>query len=141
MPKLTAYLSFDGKAAEAMHFYEEALGGKLDLLLKVGDVPEAATHLPKTASEKILHAELSLKSGDVLMASDWMAPKPYEGMKGFSVALNCEAAQEARRIFETLAEGGATLLPLQPSFFAEIFGMLIDRFGTPWSISGGTRQK
>jgi len=141
MPRLTAYLSFDGNAAEAMRFYEKLLGGKVDVLLKAGDVPDAARHLPKTAADRILHAELLLKGGDVLMASDWMAPKPYEGMKGFSVALSFEDAPEARRIFETLTQGGATILPMQPSFFAETFGMLIDRFGTPWSISGGARQK
>jgi uncharacterized glyoxalase superfamily protein PhnB len=31
-------------------------------------------------------------------------------------------------------------MPLQPSFLAETFGMLIDRFGTPWTVSGGSRQ-
>jgi len=62
MPKLTAYLSFDGKAAEAMRFYEKLLGGKLDVLLKAGDVPDAQRHLPKTAADRILHAELRSKA-------------------------------------------------------------------------------
>lgn len=139
MPKLNTYLSFDGTAAEAMHFYEQVLDAKLDMLVRVSDVPDAA-HLPKTAANKILHAQLSLENGDILMASDWMAPKPHEGMKGFSVAIGYETAKDATRVFEALAKGGVTILPLQPSFFAETFGMLIDRFGTPWSISGGTRQ-
>lgn len=64
----------------------------------------------------------------------------YEGMKGFSVALTYETAEEAKRVFNALAEDGMVLVPLQPSFFAKAFGMLIDRFGTPWTITGGAAQ-
>jgi PhnB protein len=28
-------------------------------------------------------------------------------------------------------------MPLQKMFWAEAFGMLVDRFGTPWMINGG----
>ncbi len=61
-------------------------------------------------------------------------------MKGFSIALGYETASEARRVFDALAKGGMVIMPLQPSFFAEAFGMAIDRFGTPWTISGGTKR-
>ena len=47
------------------------------------------------------------------------------------------AASEARRVFDALAHGGMVILPLQPSFFAELFGMVVDRFGAPWGIRGG----
>ena len=26
-------------------------------------------------------------------------------------------------------------MPLQPTFWAEAFGMLVDRFGTPWMVN------
>jgi PhnB protein len=74
------------------------------------------------------------------MASDWIGGRPYEGMKGFSVALSYETANEAQTAFDQLVHGGMAILPIQQSFFAEAFGMLIDRFGTPWTISGGARQ-
>jgi len=139
MPKINTYLSFDGTAAEAMRFYEKALGAKLDMLMKFADTPNAA-QMPRAAADKVMHAQLSFASGDVVMASDWIGGRPYEGMKGFSVALTYEEAKDAERVFDTLVKDGMAILPLQPSFFAETFGMLIDRFGTPWSVSGGTRQ-
>ena len=139
MPKITPYLSFDGTTAEAMRFYETVLGAKLDVLLRYSDVPNAAS-TPGADQDKVLHAQLSLGNGDTLMASDWTGGKPYEGMKGFSVALAYEEAGDARRVFDALAKGGFAILPLQPSFFAKTFGMLVDRFGTPWTISGGTPQ-
>ena len=45
----------------------------------------------------------------------------------------------AKRVFAALADGGMTIMPLQPSFFAETFGMVVDRYGAPWAIGGGTR--
>jgi PhnB protein len=44
---------------------------------------------------------------------------------------------EAERIFEALAENGAVHMPLQETFWAARFGMLVDRFGTPWMINCG----
>jgi PhnB protein len=138
MTKVNAHLSFDGSAAEAMRFYEGVLGAKLDAVVRFGDMPNAK-QMPPGSAGKVMHAQLSFKDGGVLMASDWIGGQPYEGMKGFSVALSHTAADEARRVFEALADGGMVIMPLQPSFFAEAFGMLVDRFGVPWAISGGTR--
>jgi PhnB protein len=138
VPKATAYLSFDGSAAEAMRFYEGALGAKLDLLLKFGDMPNTK-QMPPGSADKVMHAQLSFKDGGVLMASDCIG-QPYDGMKGFSVALSYDSEDEARRAFDALADGGKVIMPLQQSFFAATFAMLIDRFGAPWTISGGTKQ-
>lgn len=139
MPKVDTYLSFDGTAAEAMRFYEQTLGAKLDVLMKFGDAPNGMRG-PPGSNDKVMHGQLSFENGDRMMASDWIGGHPYEGMKGFSVALSYETAGEARTVFDALVEGGTTILPIRQSFFAEAFGMLIDRFGTPWTISGGTTQ-
>jgi PhnB protein len=139
MPKVSTYLSFDGSAAEAMRYYEGVLGAKLDVLMKFGDMPNAK-QMPPASVGNVMHAQLSFKDGGALMASDRIGDRPYDGMKGFSVALSYASADEARRVFDALADGGRVTMPLQPSFFAETFGMMIDRFGVPWTISGGTKQ-
>jgi PhnB protein len=139
MPKINTYLSFDGTTSEAMRFYEKVLGAKIDALMKFGDMPEAA-RMPGANVDKVMHAQLSLADGGILMASDWIGGMPYQGMKGFSIALTYGTAEEAKRVFDALAKDGMILLPLQPSFFAKSFGMLVDRFGTPWTISGGAGQ-
>jgi len=138
MPKVNTYLSFDGAAVDAMRFYEALLGAKLDVLVRFGDLPNAG-QMPPGSAGKVMHAQLFFADGSALMASDWIGAQPYEGMKGFSIALDCGSVEEARRVFNALAEGGMMILPLQPSFFAETFGMVVDRFGAPWSISGGTK--
>ncbi|SFP03099.1 PhnB protein [Variovorax sp. PDC80] len=135
MSLLNAYLTFDGNAAEAMRFYEKTLGGKMEMLMTVGESPEAA-NMPPEAANRLMHA--SLVVGDsMLMASDSMPGMPYEGMKGFGVALNYPTVAEAKRVFDALADGGQVGMPFEKTFWVEGFGMVTDRYGTPWLINGG----
>ena len=133
MTQLDTYLTFDGNCADAMRFYERTLGGKLFLMTN-GESPMAA-EMPPASRDRIMHARLDL-DGRLLMASDAMVGQPYEGMKGFSLSLMYPTVAEARRVFDALAEGGQTTMPLQKTFWAEAFGMFIDRFGTPWMVNG-----
>ncbi|HLQ02684.1 MAG TPA: VOC family protein [Burkholderiales bacterium] len=135
MPQLDAYLIFDGNCADAMRFYERTLGGKLEIMMTHAESPMAAQTPPGSAN-RILHARLVL-DGRMLMASDSMVGQPYEGMNGFSLSLVYPTVAEAQRVFDALAKGGQVRMPLQKTFWVEAFGMLVDRFGTPWMVSGG----
>ena len=83
--------------------------------------------------DKIVHARLAI--GDaVLMASD--APDGrYQPPQGMMVSLQVDTAAEADRIFNALAEGGEVSMPIQETFWAERFGMCVDRFGIPWMVN------
>jgi PhnB protein len=129
------YLFFDTNCAEAMRFYEETLRGKLDLM-PFSSMPDFDKHFPPEMADRVLHANLVV--GDqVIMASDNGACTAYEGMKGFSVTLTYPEVAEAERVFNAFAEGGEVTMPFAETFWVERFGMVKDRFGTPWSINGG----
>jgi PhnB protein len=134
MPSVNPYLIFDGNCAEAMRFYERALGGKLERMMTFGEMP-GDQKSPPEAAKRIAHARLDLKGG-VLMASDSMPPHPYEGIKGCSVSLTYSSAAESKRIYDALSEGAAQVtMPFQKTFWSEGFGMLTDRYGTPWMVN------
>ena len=57
-------------------------------------------------------------------------------MNGFFMSLACPTAAEAKRAFDVLSPSGSVMMPLDKTFWAEAFAMLIDRFGTPWMING-----
>jgi PhnB protein len=135
MSPIHAYLTFDGNAAEAMRFYEKTLGGTMQMMMTMGEAP-GAEQFPPGAKNRIMHAALAYGDG-MLMASDAMPGQPYEGMKGFGVALTIETVAEARRVFDAFAEGGKVTMPFEKTFWVEGFGMVTDRFGTPWLINGG----
>jgi PhnB protein len=135
MPQLDAYLTFDGNCAEAMRFYERTLGGTLEAMMTHADSP-MKDQMPPGSADRIMHARLRL--GDrVLMASDGMAGQPYEGMKNFHLSLIYDDAGAARQVYDALAVGGKITMPLQKTFWAEAFGMLVDRYGTPWMVNAG----
>ena len=134
MPVLDNYLFFDGQCAQAMRFYERTLGGKLEALFTYGDSPDPQ-HCPAGAKDLVMHARLVL-DGRALMASD-TPPGAGKPMAGFALSLNYPDAVEARRIFDALAQGGTVTMPMQKTFWSEAYGMLTDRFGTPWMVGGG----
>ena len=134
MAQLDSYLFFDGNCAEAMRFYQRTLGGKLDMMTHAES--PTASQTPPGSGSRIMHARLTI-DGRALMASDTMAGERYDGMKNFSLALQYGTAAEAKRIFDLLGDGGKITMPMQKTFWAEAFGMLVDRFGTPWMVNGG----
>jgi PhnB protein len=136
---LNAYIGFDGNCAEAMHFYERVLGGKIEMMMTNGQSP-VCDQIPPGNEDRVMHARLTIGQ-NVLMAGDAMVGgEPYQGMKGFSLTLSYPTAAEARQVFDALGEGGKVTMPLQKTFWAESFGMLTDRFGTPWIINGNLNQ-
>ena len=133
MLQLDTYLTFDGNCADAMRFYQRTLGGKLDLMTHAQS--PIAGQTPPGSENRIMHARLAI-DGRLLMASDSMVDHPYEGMKGFSLSLIYPTVVEATRVFNALADGGKVIMPLDKTFWAKAFGMLVDRFGTPWMVNG-----
>jgi PhnB protein len=129
---LEPYLIFDGRCEAAFKFYEQCLGGKIETMITHGNSP-IADQVPAERHNKILHARLVV-GDEVLMGSD-CAPEHYEKPQGFSVSLNIDTPAEAERIFHSLAENGAVRMPLQQTFWAARFGMLVDQFGIPWMIN------
>jgi len=136
MPQPIAYLSFNGKCAEAFHFYQKALDGKLEALIRAGESP-MADQMPKESHDMVLHAALSLSDNGHLYGGDCPGNMPYEGIRGVSLALNYATVEEATRVFNALLEGGGTVtMALQPAFWARTWGMLVDRFGVAWIVNG-----
>ena len=135
MPQPIPYLGFNGNCAEAMRFYEAVLEGKLEILMSGADSPMAA-QIPKEFADRIVHARLALKGGAYLYGGDAPTQMPYQGIHGVSITLNYDSVAEAQKIFDQLAAGGKVTMAMQPSFWAKSFGMLVDKFGTPWIVNG-----
>jgi PhnB protein len=130
--ELNPYLFFNGQCEAAFKFYEQCLGGKIVAMLTHGETP-MAEHVSPEWQGKIVHARLAV--GDrVLMGSD-APPEYYEEPKGFSISLSIDDPAEAERIFNALAENGRVQMALEETFWAVRFGMVVDRFGTPWMIN------
>jgi PhnB protein len=132
--QLNPYLMFNGQCEAAFKFYEQCLGGKILAMMTYGDSP-MAEQTPSEQRNKIMHANLAVGDQE-LMGSD-SPPDQYEETKGSYVLLGIDDPVEAERIFQVLAENGTVRMPIQETFWAVRFGMLVDRFGIPWMINCG----
>jgi PhnB protein len=130
--QLNTYLNFNGQCKAAFEFYEQCLEGKIVAMMTHGDSPIASKFSPEW-KDKIMHARLVVKD-QTLMGSD-APPEHYQKPQGFSVALILKDAGKAERVFSALAKNGKVQMPLQETFWAVRFGMLVDQFGIPWMIN------
>ena len=130
--KITPYLTFNGRCEEAFKFYEKCLGGKILMMMTYGDSPEGAK-TPTELRNRILHVTLTL--GDQILQGSDAPPQYYSKPQGFSVSIGLKDPVEAERIFKAMAENGKVQMPFQETFWAQRFGMLIDRFDIPWMIN------
>lgn len=130
--QLNPYLSFDGQCEAAFKYYEQCLGGKIEAMLTYEGSP-MADEVPADWGNKVMHAEFKL--GDrVLMGAD-CPPGQYEAAKGTSLMIGNTDPAEAERAFNALAEKGTVKMPIQETFWAAKFGMLVDQFGIPWMVN------
>ena len=126
------YLTFGGNCEEALRAYEKILGGKIAAKMAFEESP-MKMQTPAEWRKKIMHARLVF-GDNVLMASD-APPDHFQKMQGFHVTLSIKDPAKAEHVYNALAEGGAVTVPLSETFWAAKFGMLTDRFGTPWMIN------
>lgn len=129
---MSPYLSFKGECEEAFKFYERCLGSQIGPIFRYAGTP-MADQVPADWSDKVMHGSMTI--GDQTLLGADVAPDQYEEPKGFSLTLEIKSGADAERIFNELAEGGRVVAPLEKTFWAARFGMLVDRFGIPWIIN------
>jgi|SRR5581483_2792055 len=126
------HLPFKGDCKQAFEFYANVLGGKIVFIMTYGESPMAA-QTPSEMRDKVLHAAVQV-DGAMFTGAD-APPNQFEKATGVSVLLSIEDAAQADRVFNAMSEGGQVQMPIQETFWAQRFGMLIDRFGIPWMIN------
>lgn len=128
--RLTPYLAFKDTAREAMTFYQSCLGGGLDLMTfkDLGDTG--------AAEDLVAHSFLRSEAGFELMASD--TPPGLEfGARNSAVCISGDEEERLRSYWERLQEGGEVRSPLERQAWGDLYGMLVDRFGTTWMVDIG----
>ncbi|MFW6084569.1 MAG: VOC family protein [Gemmatimonadota bacterium] len=135
--QMTPYLNFTGQCREAFDQYAEVLNGEIVERFTYGESP-MCDEMPPESHDQIMHT-LLVADGAALMGADGPTPDGGTG-HGMWVALNVDTAEEAERIFEAFSEGADIEMPMEKTFWAERFGMLVDRFGTAWIINGNLQE-
>ena len=128
--RLNPYIAFEGTAREAIETYRDVFGGELSLST-FGDFGQA----PPGYEDKVMHSQLETPAGFTLMASDTPPGMPHQPGGTISISLSGDDADELRRWFAGLAEGGQVTLPLEKQMWGDEFGMVTDKFGINWMVN------
>jgi len=127
--KLFTHLNFPGNCAQAFHYYEQNLGGKLLMLMKQSEAPGGHRN---SEEDPVIHARMEL-GGTVLIGND-VPPDHHQPMRSVYLYLGVDSVEEAERVYSLLVKGGEVYMPLQETFFASRFSQLRDQFGILWTL-------
>jgi len=125
------YLFFDGRAQEAIDFYQKAIGAKVDMLMRFGEAPDQSQIKPESKN-KVMHGQFKIGDTTVLISDGRNQGNPK--FDGFALTIQCKDDAETEKYFTALSDGGQVEMPLNKTFFAKSFGMLKDKFGVHWMI-------
>ena len=131
--RINPYLIFNGDCKAAFTFYAQALPGRIDVMMTFGESP-AREHFPADLHNLIIHTSLSIDD-QAIMGSDTTPDRPTDDMAACSISLNVDSIAEAERVFAALSDDGSVQMPLEATFWAARFGMLVDRFGVSWMVN------
>ena len=139
MPCINPYFSFNGNCEAAFRFYQSVFGGELELHRFKDTPPPDAGGYPIVENEKkrVMHVSLPIGEHDFLMGcdtSDAGGPTANFG-DNIGISICADNPEEAKRIFNALAEGGKITMPIEKTFWADLFGMLTDQFDIPWMVN------
>jgi PhnB protein len=140
MARVSTYLNFPGTTEDAFNFYRSVFGGEfIGPIARFGDMPSTPDQpeLPPEAKNLILHIELRILGGHVLMATDAVASMGFTVAIGNNTHINLEpdTREEAERLFNGLSVGGQIEMPLQDMFWGAYYGSFVDRFGIHWMVN------
>ena len=140
MASVSTYLNFAGNTEQAFQFYRTVFGGEFNgPIHRFGDAPPAPGQPPMSDADKklVMHIELALIGGHVMMGTDAPASMGFTVVHGNSVHINLEpdTRAEAERLFKALSAGAKVEMPLQDMFWGAYFGSLTDQFGIHWMVN------
>ena len=130
--QINPYLTFNGQCEQALKFYEQVLGARIDGMMTWDEMPDA-DKFPAEAKKLIMHARLKIGDQELMGADS--PPGRYEQPQGINVAIHLKDPAEGERTFNALAENGKVTMPFQKTFWSPGFGMCVDQFGIPWMVN------
>jgi len=141
MAKVTTYLNFSRNTEEAFLFYKSVFGGEFSGggIARLGDIPvtEGGPHIAEADKNLIMHIELPITGGHLLMGTDAPESMGFNVIQGNNVhlCLDPDTRQETKKLFDALSSGGKVTMELAVMFWGAYYGTCTDRFGIHWMFN------
>ncbi len=140
--KFDLFINFDGECREAVAFYARVFQSEVRDLMTYGTMPpDPGFPVAAADVDKIAYCCVPIFGCNV-MFTDTPSGMPFVKGNNLSPTLSADSADEITRIFNELKEGGTVDMPLQKTFWSDLYGCVTDRYGVIWQLScEGTETK
>lgn len=141
MARVSTYLNFSDRTEEAFNFYKSVFGTEFGGpgILRFSEIPSQEGMPPMSEDLKnlVMHVELPITGGHVLMGTDAPAEMGFSVSFGNNIYINLEpdTREETKRLFDALATGGKVEMELQEMFWGAYYGSCSDQFGVRWMFN------
>jgi len=141
MASVSTYLNFMGDTEAAFLFYRDVFGTEFrGPVLRNRDAWDPEQPGPPFTEEdldRVMHVELPILGGHVLMGTDLLASMGHELTLGNNVTINLEpdTRAEVDRLYGALSVGGTDLVEPHDEFWG-YWACCVDRFGVRWMFNG-----
>ncbi len=129
------FINFDGNCKEAVDFYARVFKTEVEGLMTFGQMPgEPDPHFLEEDRDRVMYCSVDIAGTNVMFSDvpSWMS---LERGNDISVVVGLDDADEVRRLYEELKEGGNVNMELQKTFWSELYAMFTDKFGVNWQLS------
>jgi len=141
MARTSTYLNFPSNTEEVFNFYKSVFGTEFsgNGIARFGDFPppEGAPQLAEADKNLVMHIELPITGGHILMATDAPESMGFKVIQGNNVYIMVEpdTRVETKRLFDALSEGGNVEMELQDMFWGAYYGTSTDKYGIHWMFN------
>lgn len=134
------FINFDGNCREALEFYANIFQSAVqDLMTYAQMPPDPAYQLAEADKDHVAYSSLPIFGCNVMFC-DIPADMPLTKGDNISPTLGCDDPDEIRRVFTALSAGGEVLMPLEKTFWSDLYGMVQDKYGIIWQLSQDSEE-
>lgn len=140
MSAVSIYLNFNGETEAAFDFYKTVFGTEYtNPHMRFGDIPpmEGAPEMSEADKNQIMHTQLPILGGQILMGSDAPESMGFKLIQGNNtyIMLMPDSREETKKLFDLLADGGTIEQEMQDMFWGDYYGSCKDKFGVQWMFN------
>lgn len=96
--------------------------------------PDPNYPVPDEDQDNVLYCNVPIFGCNVMFC-DVPSNMPLTKGDNISPTLGTDDKDEIQRIFAELSQGGEVLMPLEKTFWSELYGMVQDKYGVIWQVS------
>lgn len=128
------FINFDGNCREALDFYAKTFKSEVEGLMTFDQMPSDPTYtVADEDKNRIMYAALPIQGSSVMFCD---VPTGMALTKGDNISpvVSTKDMDEVRRLYNELQEGGNVIMEIQETFWSNLYGMVVDKFGITWQL-------